>query len=55
MCGYIDAFNFGVNQMVPIGGQMMQFGVGARYWAATTDSSPDGWGARLNVVFLFPK
>lgn len=52
---WIIPINFGVNQVVPIGGQVVQFGLGARYWAATRESSPEGWGARFQVVFLFPK
>jgi len=46
--------NLMANQMVKIGGQPMQLGVGGRYYA---DSPPDGpeWGARVIVTFLFPR
>ncbi|WP_172332268.1 transporter [Mangrovicoccus sp. HB161399] len=47
--------NFGVNQLVKIGAQRVQIGGGLRYWAESPDSGPEGWGARLNMVFLFPK
>jgi len=46
--------NFVVAQVVKIGNQRMQFGVGARYWANSTEFGPDGWGARAVVTFLFP-
>jgi hypothetical protein len=44
-----------VAQMVHIGRQPVQFGVGARYWADAPDIGPDGWGARFVVTLLFPK
>jgi hypothetical protein len=47
--------NAGVQQLVKIGTQRVQFGIGARYWAETTEFGPDGWGARAIVTFLFPK
>ena len=46
--------NFGVNQLVTVGGQRVQIGGGLRYWADRPDAGPEGWGARFNVVFLFP-
>ena len=42
-------------QMVKIGGQPVQFGLGARYWAQSPEDGPDGWGARAVVTLLFPK
>jgi len=33
----------------------VQLGAGVRYWAAAPASGPDGWGARLQLTFLFPK
>ena len=44
-----------VKQMAKIGPQIMQFGVGARYWAVSPDGAAGGWGARAEMVFLFPK
>ncbi len=47
--------NFTVNQLAKIGGQIIQVGVGARYWAESPDNGPEGWGARVQLTFLFPK
>ena len=47
--------NVQVAQLVKIGGQRVQIGGGVRYWAASPDFGPSDWGARLNVVFLFPR
>ena len=47
--------NFGVKQLVPIGGQPVQFGLSARYWADAPENGASGWGARLEVTFLFPR
>ena len=47
--------NVGVNQLLSIGGQKMQIGGGLRYWAESPASGPEGIGARVNVIFLFPK
>lgn len=44
-----------VSKVTNIGGQMVSFNAGIRYWAETTDSGPEGWGFRLVTVFLFPK
>jgi hypothetical protein len=30
-------------------------GVAARYWAESPDGAPDGWSARLQMTFLFPR
>lgn len=46
--------NAGVNQLVTVGKQRIQIGGGVRYWADAPDNGPEGWGARLNLVFLFP-
>ncbi len=46
--------NFGVSQLFKVGGQLVQVGGFARYWAETPDSGPEGWGARVVVTFLFP-
>ncbi len=47
--------NAGVQQLVKIGNQRVQFGIGARYWAESPEFGPDGWGARAIVTLLFPK
>lgn len=47
--------NFVVSQVVKIGKQPVQFGLGARYWADSPEGGPDGWGARLQMTLLFPK
>ena len=47
--------NFGVNQLLKLGGQPVQIGGGLRYWAESPDFGPQDWGARINLVFLFPK
>ncbi len=47
--------NFTVNQLLKVGSQIFQAGVGTRYWADSPDNGPDGWGARLQLTFLFPK
>jgi len=47
--------NVAVAQLFKIGTQMLQFQVAARYWAATPDNGPEGWGLRLQLTMLFPK
>jgi hypothetical protein len=47
--------NFVVAQLVKIGGQPVQLGLGARYWVDAPDAGPDGWGLRAQVTLLFPK
>jgi len=37
------------------GKQPYQIGAGVRYWADSPDNGPEGWGARLQLTFLFPK
>lgn len=46
--------NAGVNQLLTLGGQRVQIGGGLRYWVEAPDGGPEGWGARVNLVFLFP-
>lgn len=46
--------NAGVNQLLSLGGQKVQLGAGVGYWAESPANGPEGWRARLNVVFLFP-
>ena len=47
--------NTTVAQMFKIGPQIMQLTLGARYWAESPDNGPEGWGARAQLTFLFPK
>ncbi len=47
--------NFTVNQLLKVGGQILQIGVGARYWADSPDNGPEDWGGRVQLTFLFPK
>jgi len=44
-----------VAQLFKIGTQVLQFQVGARYWADAPDNGPKGWGLRLQLTLLFPK
>lgn len=47
--------NASVSQVVKFGTQLVQLQAGARYWAKSPETGPDGWGYRLSVTFLFPK
>jgi hypothetical protein len=47
--------NFGVYQMLKVGGLPIQVGGGARYWAESPDAGPENWGARVQLTLLFPK
>ncbi len=47
--------NFTVAKLVKFGKQPVSFTVGARYWAESPDSGPEGWGFRGVVTFLFPE
>lgn len=48
--------NLLVKQLVKVGEQRLQLTAGARYWADSPDNiGPQGWGARFEVSFLFPK
>lgn len=43
------------SQLVKMGNQPMQIGVGTRYWADSPDGGPEGWGLRLQLTLLFPQ
>jgi hypothetical protein len=43
-----------VSQLVKIGGQPVQFAIGAKYYADKPDGGPE-WGLRFSVTLLFPK
>jgi hypothetical protein len=48
--------NASVAKLFKIGEQPMQIQGGVRYWAdSPEDVGPTGWGARLAVIFLFPR
>jgi len=47
--------NLTVSQLLKVGKLPFQIGVGARYWADSPDNGPEGWGARVQLTFLFPK
>ncbi|MDD2600309.1 MAG: transporter [Kiritimatiellae bacterium] len=44
-----------VSQLLKIGPQIVQISLGARYWAESPDNGAEGWGARAQLTFLFPK
>ena len=48
--------NFMVSKLVKVGTQLVSLQVGARYWAVSDSyNTPEGWGARAAVTFIFPK
>jgi hypothetical protein len=47
--------NFTVSKLVMFGKQPVSFSGGARYWAASPENGPDGWGVRAGISLLFPK
>ena len=47
--------NFYVSQLLLIGSQPISVSAGARYWADSPESGPEGWGARLVLTLIFPK
>jgi hypothetical protein len=47
--------NLQVNQLLKVGKQLLQVGGGVRYWVESPDAGPEGWGLRMNVVFVFPR
>jgi hypothetical protein len=47
--------NAAVSQVLKIGPQLIQLKLGARYWADSPESGPEGWGIKAGLVFLFPK
>ena len=52
---WIVPVNATVNQMLKVGSQILQVGVGARYWADSPEGAADEWGGRIQLTFLFPK
>lgn len=47
--------NLTVAQLLRVGGQLLQVGVGARYWVEGSDLAPEGWGFRFTTTLLFPR
>jgi len=48
--------NAQISKVLKVGEQLISLQAGVRYWAVTeADSSPEGWGARLSLTFIFPK
>lgn len=47
--------NLQANRVLQIGDQLVQLGGGLRYWVKDSRTSPEGFGVRLNLVFLYPK
>jgi hypothetical protein len=45
--------NANVSRLVNIGGRDLSLGGGIRYWADSPEGGPTGWGATLDVTFLF--
>jgi hypothetical protein len=44
-----------VSQVLKLGPQLIQLKLGARYWADSPETGPEGWGLKAGIVFLFPK
>jgi hypothetical protein len=47
--------NFTVSKIVKLDKVPVSLTAGVRYWAASPDSGPDGWGFRSGITLLFPK
>ena len=47
--------NASVSQLLKAGSQILQVGLGARYWVKSPESGPEGFGLRATVTLLFPK
>ena len=46
--------NFQISKLLVIDKQPISLTAGVRYWAASPESGPDGFGFRTAVTFLFP-
>lgn len=44
-----------VSKVVTLGKQPVSLSLGARYWVESSDTGPEGWGARFATTFMFPK
>ena len=47
--------NLAVSKLTRIGAQPVSVGAGVRYWVESSPGSPEGFGARLTLTFLFPR
>ena len=48
--------NVGVSKVMKVGTQLISLQGGVRYWAVSdADITPEGWGARVALTFIFPK
>ncbi len=47
--------NVSVSQLLKVRGQLLQVGVGTRYWAEGPGLAPRGWGFRFTTTLLFPR
>jgi len=47
--------DFTLTKVVFLGKLPVSVGGGARYWLATTDASPEGWGVRLQATVVLPR
>ncbi|MCG7521786.1 transporter [Ruegeria sp. Ofav3-42] len=47
--------NLMVSKLVKFGEQRVSLQGGARYYLASPETGPDGWGARLSMTFVFPR
>ncbi len=47
--------NLSVSKLTSVGGQRVQFQVGARYWLESPTNGPEDFGGFAGIVFLFPK
>jgi hypothetical protein len=42
-------------QLFKVKNHPMSLQLGLRYWAETTDTSPEGWGLRITYTLVLPK
>ncbi len=47
--------NFAASKLLDTGGQLVSLQGRLRWWAADTQTSPQGLGFTLNVAFVFPQ
>jgi hypothetical protein len=47
--------NLNVSQMLKLGNQIMQVGVGVRYWLDSAPGGPEDWGFRFQITLLYPQ
>jgi len=45
--------NLLISRVSKINGKRIKASIGLRYWAKTTDSSPEGFGVRTQITFMF--